>query len=98
LGGYAVYKTADWVAATGYNNGAGLLYDAAAPEPLLFLPAAGYRTLPDGGIINIIKVGFYWSSTVSGTAAWRLAFTDKYVDVSEVGRALGFSVRCVKSN
>ncbi|MDR1738787.1 MAG: hypothetical protein LBR66_08250 [Candidatus Symbiothrix sp.] len=72
--GYALYTVADWTAATGvggYLNGVDWtttdkrLYDRHAPEPLMFLPAAGLRSGAIEAIRNTGYTGSYWSSTVS---------------------------------
>ncbi|MDR1591524.1 MAG: fibrobacter succinogenes major paralogous domain-containing protein [Prevotellaceae bacterium] len=107
-GGYVVYNTADWDAATTVANGyfynvdwsdsgnTKRLYDAAAPEPLLFLPAAGHRNQITGLFHYVING--YWSSTAYGVIyAYRLGFTNLYVTpYHNDRRAYTFPVRCVK--
>ncbi|MDR1592055.1 MAG: fibrobacter succinogenes major paralogous domain-containing protein, partial [Prevotellaceae bacterium] len=101
LGGYAVYKTADWddAAAADYKNGIKNLYETAAPEPILFLPATGYRT-GGGSVSEGGNIGYYWSSTVD-------TFNGEDVSYSFFGdihglsfwqdiRVFGDAVRCVK--
>ncbi|MDR0685957.1 MAG: fibrobacter succinogenes major paralogous domain-containing protein, partial [Dysgonamonadaceae bacterium] len=74
--GFAIYDTGVWDAAkntggvyagfTGNNFPSGAsLHDTSAPEPLLFLPAAGYRayTTNASTINQSNQRGFYWSST-----------------------------------
>jgi hypothetical protein len=101
LGGYAVYKTADWeaAAAADYKNGIKNLYETAAPEPVLFFPAAGNRISTDGSFSAIGTFGFYWSSTNCGNYYnYLVRFNSTYVDPSaNLNRGYGFSVRCVKS-
>jgi hypothetical protein len=72
--GYAIYKTADWTAAigpSGYFDGVDWtttdkrLYDADAPEPLMFLSAAGLRSGGTGAVCNTGYAGTYWTSTLS---------------------------------
>ncbi|MDR1592815.1 MAG: fibrobacter succinogenes major paralogous domain-containing protein [Prevotellaceae bacterium] len=110
LGGYAVYKTADWKAAIamgGYfdpnsvgspNFNTYTLYAAAAPEPLLFLPAAGTRN-PGTGVLGGSE-GNYWSSTRYNTTNYstflRLQKTQVVPNVN-TSRSSGYSVRCAKS-
>jgi hypothetical protein len=102
-GGFAIYETEVWNAAhTDYKNGVISLHHPAAPEPLLYLPAAGYRgiysgTPTDGSITNFVgNHGYYWSSTVGGTGSFSLKFTSNSFDPSTiVGRRAGLSVRCV---
>jgi hypothetical protein len=70
--------------------------EATAPDPLLFLPAAGYRNFNNATMRYTDPYGLYWSSNVCGKLASYL-----YFDVSRVGpyfcdaRALGLSIRCV---
>ncbi|MDR1591619.1 MAG: fibrobacter succinogenes major paralogous domain-containing protein [Prevotellaceae bacterium] len=106
LGGYAIYKTADWTSAIGANgyfddNGTPdynrPLYAAAAPEPILFFPATPYRSHVDGVFTNAGIRGGYWSSTVEGKQAHYLYFTNNSISPYNNMRAFGFSVRCVKS-
>jgi hypothetical protein len=108
--GYAVYNTGDWEAAIsaggvyegfdGANFPSGKsLHDAGAavPEPLLFIPAAGYRNYSDGTVNNTGFDGNYWSSTVEGTEnAYDLNFYKAAASSNNsIRRAHGFSVRCV---
>ncbi|MDR1591730.1 MAG: fibrobacter succinogenes major paralogous domain-containing protein, partial [Prevotellaceae bacterium] len=105
LGGYAVYRTADWTSAIGANgyfddNGTPdynrPLYAAAAPEPVLFFPAAGYRRAAGGSVNVTSKIGYYWSSTVNGIIDYSFACDVTYLKFSQDSRAGGNSVRCVK--
>ncbi|MDR1591981.1 MAG: fibrobacter succinogenes major paralogous domain-containing protein [Prevotellaceae bacterium] len=113
LGGYAVYKASDWTDATTVASGYFYnvdwsttdkrLHDAAAPEPLLFLPAAGMRNFSDGIFYyraSSYYGGGYWSSTThSGNSAYGLLADSRYVNAAYLlfycGKAL--SVRCVKN-
>ena len=62
----------------------------------IFLPAAGYRNPTNGALASVGTIGYYWSSTVSGTNAFRLSFGSSFVDPGNLDdRAFGFSVRCV---
>ncbi|MDR1592309.1 MAG: hypothetical protein LBS16_05445 [Prevotellaceae bacterium] len=107
LGGYAIYKTSDWTAAIGaggYFDDNGTtdysrpLYAATAPEPLLFLPAAGFSDRLTG-TTNYGNVGLYWSCIYPVNSARALVFTSNSVHATSDNRsAHGFSVRCVKSN
>jgi hypothetical protein len=97
LGGYAVYKTADWEdAAIGYKNGSSDLYETAAPEPVLFLPAAGFRSNTNGVIAYSGNYGRYWSSTLYPSQGYYLLFYSDNVMDSHNNRAMGHSIRCVK--
>jgi hypothetical protein len=97
--GYAIYERLVWEgAATGYKNGSLDLFAAAAPEPLLFLPAAGYRYYDDcivGGMLH--PCGFYWSSSVVGSNAHGFYLYENSVDASAAWllRGYGYSVRCI---
>ncbi|MDR1592621.1 MAG: hypothetical protein LBS16_07065 [Prevotellaceae bacterium] len=108
-GGHAVYKTADWeeaIGASGYfynvnwSSTDKRLYDAAAPEPLLFLPAAGRRYFDNGcSVENLSLYGHYWSSTnYDNTKRMILYFnnTGLYPDLFSYYSTYGCSVRCVK--
>ncbi|MDR1591624.1 MAG: fibrobacter succinogenes major paralogous domain-containing protein [Prevotellaceae bacterium] len=98
LGGIAVYKTADWddAAAADYKNGTKNLYEAAAPEPILFLPASGYRDYKGGPMTYLGTNGFYWSSTVNDTRARYQSISSSTSSTLRSERTSGFSVRCVK--
>jgi hypothetical protein len=109
LGGYAVYKTADWTAATTETSGyfynvnwsstPKRLYDADAPDPVLFLPTAGYRSSADGDSYHGGAYGCYWSSTINTsypTQEHYLFFYNNDVSDSHNNRAMGYSIRCVK--
>jgi hypothetical protein len=118
--GYAVYRTDVWSAAVavgGYfagltRTGGNLntvfatkrLYDAGAPVPVLFLPAAGRRTagVPAGSttgaeLVSPHERGNYWSATISGGNAYNLHFTAIAVSSGDVNsRSFASSVRCVR--
>jgi hypothetical protein len=69
---------------------------AGVPEPLLFLPAAGYHYHINGTMDDTGNLGTYWSSTVSNKYACYLNFSNVYVGPSyTTARASGFSIRCV---
>jgi hypothetical protein len=99
--GYAIYLATDSAAVISASSGIGHLYDDGAPEPLLFLPAGGYRYYYDGAVGDVGGNGGYWSSTVkSAYDTWGLNFFDDggvYVDGLHTGfdRAYGLSVRCL---
>ena len=66
----------------------------------LFLPAAGLRSNSSGELANTSSYGYYWSSSPyygGNYYAGYLTFSSGYVNpLSYNGRALGFSVRCVR--
>jgi hypothetical protein len=94
--GWAIYKTSDWNAAgANYKDGSEFLYASGAPEPLLFLPAAGYRD-KSGNLSDTGASGRYWSSSVNGNNSWNLLFNSSEVEPNSSNfRVNGFSVRCV---
>ncbi len=69
-------------------------YNGAFASPLK-LTVAGYRS-SNGSLGNVGSNGYYWSSTVSGTYARRLAFNSSNASMNYYDRADGFSVRCIK--
>ena len=90
--GYALYTQAEWNSGKPTSD----LTASDAPNPLLFLPAAGYRHHIDGYVKYVGTIGHYWSTTVSGTFSYYLNFMSSYMKVSDSNhRANGFSVRCV---
>ena len=65
-------------------------------QPLLFLPAAGFRYYDDGIVYSVGTDGYYWSSTVNSGYAYYLYFYGSNVSANNVSfRAAGFSVRCI---
>ncbi|MDR3327863.1 MAG: fibrobacter succinogenes major paralogous domain-containing protein [Prevotellaceae bacterium] len=96
VGGYALYDKTEWDnAAADYRNGIKPLYEAAAPVPLLFLPAAGYRNY-SGSQNDAGYYGYYWSSTVNEANSHNLFFNSSLVNTGNGNnRVLGFSLRCV---
>jgi uncharacterized protein (TIGR02145 family) len=92
--GWAIYNASVW---NNYTTDANVdLTGAAAPDPLLYLPAAGCRNYYDGSVFNTGSDGYYWSSTVNGGNGRYLFFVSSYVNANGNGyRANGFSVRCV---
>jgi uncharacterized protein (TIGR02145 family) len=96
--GYALYDSTVWTnAAPGYKNGNDLLSDAAAPEPLLFLPAGGYRDYHGGYVYDAGSNGRYWGSVVDGPhSSSYVYFYSSNVDAGYYdSHAMGMSVRCI---
>jgi hypothetical protein len=89
-----VRRTDVWSAATAYHDGAEPLYEEAAPEPLLFFPATGYRD-KEGTLDSTGWYGDYMSSTVNGTYNYVFNIQDSFVQTYDSYRATGHSVRCV---
>ncbi|MDR0543237.1 MAG: hypothetical protein LBH19_13635 [Dysgonamonadaceae bacterium] len=95
--GYAIYKTTDWNAAgSDYRNGTNALYEPAAPEPLLFLPAAGAR-YPSGNITTKSINGCYMSSSVVGNNdLYGLRFyVNQILHDNNQNKVYALSIRCV---
>jgi uncharacterized protein (TIGR02145 family) len=91
--GYRLPTEAEWEAertSWSSNNAAGAF---ASP---LKLPVAGFRLSSNGSLGSVGSRGAYWSSAVSGTTARRLGFNSSNAGMYSDGRALGFSVRCIK--
>ncbi len=65
--------------------------------PRVFFPAAGYRGFYDGNALNRGYCGYYWSSRPSRDSAYYLYFNSS-TNMSNGGRADGFSVRCVQDD
>jgi uncharacterized protein (TIGR02145 family) len=70
--------------------------DAGAFASPLKLPVAGYRNFSIGSLSDVGSIGYYWSSTVSGTSARYLGFSSSSANMVADYRAFGFSVRCLK--
>jgi len=97
LCGYAIYNKDVWeAAAPDYAAGTLDLFSDFAPEPLLFLPAAGIRYYNNGALGAVGGFGHYWSSMVSSYYSYNFRISGS--DVSAIAyfeRAYGRSVRCV---
>jgi hypothetical protein len=86
-----------------YKNADGITYkypslheEDTAPEPLLFLPIAGYRSYSNGTVYDTGGRGKYWSSIVNLWSARYIDFQDEDVyPGSGNPRSYGFSIRCV---
>jgi hypothetical protein len=63
----------------------------------LKLPIVGYRIFNDGSFVSVGTVGFYWSSTISGTNSRFLMFGPGNANIGEDDRASGTCVRCIKN-
>jgi len=66
-------------------------------EATLFLPAGGLRNSDTSSLSSITLYGYYWSSSVNGSKANYLAFTNSNVSPgsSIYFHAVGNSIRCV---
>jgi len=110
MNGWALYETSEWnKAAQDYKIGTKSLTENAAPNPLMFLPAAGYRLNGSFPWINDVGFGgYYWSSTVVDITTLNrdqsyalyfnndISYNDGHVSTVIDTRGIGESVRCVK--
>jgi uncharacterized protein (TIGR02145 family) len=63
----------------------------------LKLTTAGYRDINNNGeIVNVGKIGGYWTSTTSGNLSLNLDFSNSSSVFYINSRSLGMSVRCIK--
>ncbi|MBO97901.1 MAG: hypothetical protein CMD34_03305 [Flavobacteriales bacterium] len=67
----------------------------AFASPLKWV-TAGYRLNGNGNITGVGTNGLYWSSSVSGTSAYRLNINSPGSNVGLNNRARGYSCRCIK--
>ena len=91
--GYHVPTTTEWDTADtfgAWNNNADPFNSA------LKLPSAGNRHRIIGLLSDQGTLGYYWSSTVSGTNARFLYFYSTVASTNNNLRAHGFSVRCLR--
>ena len=82
--------TGYWGTGSAQNNAAG------AFASVLKLPVAGNRYFGNGSLDYVGTLGYYWSSTVSGTSARRLLLSSSNALMTTYARASGNSVRCLK--
>jgi uncharacterized protein (TIGR02145 family) len=62
----------------------------------LKLTLAGRRVYSNGSINDLDTRGYYYSSTINGTDAYRLSFNNSTSDIISYKRADGRSIRCIK--
>jgi uncharacterized protein (TIGR02145 family) len=67
----------------------------AFASPLKFT-MAGYRSFTDGSYVEINSSGNYWSNSFSNGRSFGLIINSSTASVSNVERAQGYSVRCIK--
>ncbi len=96
--GYAIYRTEVWENGSSWNTGN--LLAAAAPEPFMFLPAAGMRSYMSNKTDQVGLTGYYWGSTANGNSiAYSSHILNFQRDIANVHnsqhRTYGFSIRCV---
>ena len=92
--GYHVPTDTQWITADtfgAWNNNTDT-YNSA-----LKLPSAGNRDRFNGLLYNQGTLGYYWSSTVSGSDARFLYFNSTAAFTTSLYRAHGIAVRCLKN-
>jgi uncharacterized protein (TIGR02145 family) len=57
---------------------------------------AGYRNTNNGTLLDVGSIGYFWSSTVSGTFSRYLDFNSSNAIMLDNYRAIGLTVRCIK--
>ncbi len=62
----------------------------------LKLPLAGFRDISSGSLYSVGSIGYYWSSSVSGTGARSLYIVGSSAFMRNDFRAFGVAVRCIK--
>ena len=90
--GYRLPNESEWEAelqSWGSNN------SGAFGSPLR-LPVSGARDRNSGGFYDVGLTGRCWSSSVSGSIAGNLVFSNSNADAGFSRRARGYSVRCLK--
>ena len=82
---------------TSQNGVYGHLFGTAPYQ--LFLPAAGWRGLRNGTLLNVGTWGNYWGARGYTAYAWNLwiDINGSFLDAYSL-RSLGFSIRCVTIN
>jgi len=65
-------------------------------ESPLKLPVGGFRSQVDANIYFASSQGYYWTSIVDNSNSLRMQFTLNDASISNVARAHGMSVRCIK--
>jgi hypothetical protein len=102
LCGYALYEKSEWnTALSNWSNDATDqdLTTPAAPDPLLFLPAAGSRRYETGRVTNTGLIGIYSSSTITFVGSDHSRYLGIYPRSVTVdggsARGNGDSIRCL---
>lgn len=106
--GYRVPTQAQWQAVISNNNvervgtwvndenyTTALYFRNPSNVRTLMLPAAGFRYYTDGSLHHRGFGGGYWSSSGGTSDAYYLSFYGSSVNVSNLNRTYGLSVRCV---
>jgi uncharacterized protein (TIGR02145 family) len=91
---YHVPTSDEWNTADALNSG--WTNNTEAYNSTLKLPSSGERVRTTGTLKNQGTHGLYWSSTVNGTKASFLRFTNTVAFTRTNKRSRGFTVRCLK--
>ena len=75
---------------------ASITNSASAASSTLKFTVPGRRNYSNGTLSSVGSLGYYWSSTVSGTTASYRGFYSGGTDTVNSSRAYGFTVRCLK--
>ena len=63
---------------------------------MVFFPAGGVRNFADGAVTYRGISGVYWSNSSFSTGyGWRVHFYYQRVNIEDIQRSSGISVRCV---
>jgi hypothetical protein len=88
------FVTSEWTARNGVS---GRRFTDKLSGKSIFLPAAGYRYVDGSFWLDVNVVGYYWSSTASGTISFFLGIDIVGMDPSgNGGRASGCNIRSVR--
>jgi uncharacterized protein (TIGR02145 family) len=94
LANNTITRTGTWT--NGGTNFTTAISFGTSTTKTLTLPAAGCRTNVNGTLYGRGGIGYYWSSTENGSAAWNLYLSSSSAtNNSVIYRTNGFSVRCV---
>jgi hypothetical protein len=66
-------------------------------NPLMFLPAAGYRNRNTSEVGNVDTYGYYWCTTNKSDNSYDMYFNQSEMNIQkDTYRTFGMSVRCIK--
>jgi hypothetical protein len=94
------------VSSSSYSNQLQYKYDRAGGHRIqpdnatttLFLPMSGYRSNSNGLLYGQCTIGYYWSSSITGTNAYYLNLYGGLVNPGNSSfRANGYAIRCIKN-
>ena len=81
---------------TTLTNESSITNSATAASSEMKFTVPGFRDNSGGTLYYVGSYGLYWSSTVSGAGASNREFTSGGTGTSNLNRAYGFPVRCLK--